>query len=370
MPSESPAQPLAPDPALLHAAIVVMKSVLLRLIPVCALLGSVFSFSAPGQVARLSVTTTSSQPAASLRQKFASQFLVGVAVDGNPAEDYSRTECEVIRDQFSALMPANCMKMIFLQPEEGRFDFRLADAFVGFAQSNGLKACGHCLVWAKDERTPAWLFKAGTNVVSRDLLLSRMQAHIQAAAGRYRGKVISWDVVNEALDDGDEYIRPSKWFSVLGEDFITKAFEFAHAADPEAVLVYNDYNTELPGKRAKLLHLLHHLQEQKAPIGAVGIQGHWELDAVPYKDIEETIRAIQSLGLKVMITEMDIDVIPRARWWAEGGKFREELARFNPYTNGCPAAVLERQAEQYQKLFAHLPQPCRLRRPRVLLGPA
>jgi len=329
-----------------------MKPDLLQLKPICAILGLVLTLSVHGQEARLPAATASSQPTASLRQKFANQFLVGVAVDGNPAQEYTRAERELIRDQFGALTPANCMKMIALQPEEGRFDFQLADAFVGFAQANGLKACGHCLVWAKDERTPAWLFKAGTNVVSRDLLLRRMQAHIEAVAGRYRGKVISWDVVNEALDDGNEDIRASKWFSVLGEDFITKAFEFAHAADPEAVLVYNDYNTELPGKRAKLLRLLRHLQDQKTPIHAVGIQGHWELDAVPYEGIEETITAIQHLGLKVMITEMDIDVIPRSRWWAEGGKYRDELARFNPYTNGCPADVLQRQAEQYRKLFS------------------
>ncbi len=320
-----------------------MKTDLLQLKALCAWLGLVFTLAGHGQEARL--------PAASLRQKFAGQFLMGVAVDGNPAQDYTRAERELIRDQFGAITPANCMKMMALQPEEGRFNFQLADAFIGFAQANGLKACGHCRFWAKDERTPAWLFKAGTNLDSRDLLLRRMQAHIQAVAGRYRGKVISWDVVNEALDDGNEDIRPSKWFSVLGEDFITKAFEFAHAADPDAVLVYNDYNTELPGKRAKLLRLLRHLQDQKAPIHAVGLQGHWELDTVPYEGIEETITAIQKLGLKVVVSEMDIDVIPRSRWWAEGGKYREELARFNPYTNGCPADVLQRQADQYRKLF-------------------
>lgn len=288
----------------------------------------------------------------SLREKFKGEFLVGVAVDGNPAQEYSAAEHQLIRDQFGALIPANCMKMMFVQPEEGRFEFRMADAFMNFATTNHLKACGHCLVWAKDERTPGWVFQEGTNVVSRDLLTRRMQAHIQALAERYRGKVISWDVVNEALDDGNDYIRPSQWVSVMGEDFITKAFEFAHEADPEAVLIYNDYNTELPGKRAKLMRLLRHLQEQKAPIHAVGIQGHWELDAIPYQDIEETIVAIQSLGLKVMITEFDIDAIPRARWWADGGKYRTEMARINPYTNGCPEAVLKRQAEQYQKIFA------------------
>jgi endo-1,4-beta-xylanase len=170
-------------------------------------------------------------------------------------------------------------------------------------------------------------------------------------AGHYRGKVISWDVVNEALDDGKEFIRPSKWFSIAGEDFIAESFKLARAADPDAILIYNDYNIELPAKREKLLRLLAGLKERKAPIDAVGIQGHWEIDAVPFKDIEDTIVAIAKLGLKVMITEFDIDVIPRSRWWADGGKYRKEMSRLNPYQDGCPPEVLARQAQQYGGIF-------------------
>ena len=328
-----------------------MKLDLVQLNPVCALLGVVLSLSVHGQEARLSATPTSGQPTASLRQEFANQFLVGVAVDGYLPGDYTPGELGLIRTQFAALTPANCMKMTHLQREPGRFDFQMADALVAFAATNQLKVCGHCLVWAKDERTPEWVFEDGARPASRELLLERMQTHIKAVAGRYRGKVISWDVVNEALDDGTNFIRPSTWFRTLGEEFIVKAFQYARQADPDAVLVYNDYNIELPAKRAKLLRLLRLLREKQAPIQAVGIQGHYELDAVPYQDLEETISAIHSLGLKVMITEFDLDAIPRARWWADGGKHREELARFNPYTNGCPTDVLQRQAEQYGKLF-------------------
>jgi len=288
----------------------------------------------------------------SLRERYDRLFLMGVALDGNLSGDYSAGELRLIGTQFAALTPVNCMKMTHLQREEGRFDFRMADGLVAFAATNRLKVCGHCLVWAKDERTPEWVFRDGEQRASRELLLARMQKHIETAAGRYRGKVVSWDVVNEALDDGTNFIRPSTWFSTLGEEFIVKAFQFARAADPDAVLVYNDYNIELPAKRAKLLRLLRLLREKQAPIQAVGIQGHYELDAVPYQDLEETISAIHSLGLKVMLTEFDLDAIPRARWWADGGKHREELARLNPYTNGCPADVLQRQAEQYRKLFS------------------
>ena len=277
---------------------------------------------------------------------------MGVALDGNLPEDYNAGELRLIGTQFAALTPVNCMKMTHLQPVEGRFDFRMADRLVAFAATNRLKVCGHCLVWAKDERTPQWVFRDGEKPSSRELLMQRMQTHIQNVAGRYRGKVISWDVVNEALDDGTNFIRASTWFSTLGEEFIVKAFQFAREADPDAVLVYNDYNIELPAKRAKLLRLLRLLREKQTPIQAVGIQGHYELDAVLYQDIEDTIAAIHSLGLKVMMTEFDLDAIPRARWWADGGQHRQELARFNPYTNGCPAAVLQRQAEQYRKLFS------------------
>ena len=328
-----------------------MKLDLVQLNPVCALLGVVLSLTAHGQEARLSATPTSGQPTASLRQEFANQFLVGVAVDGYLPGDYNPGELGLIRTQFAALTPANCMKMTHLQREPGRFDFQMADALVAFAATNQLQVCGHCLVWAKDERTPEWVFEDGARPASRELLLERMQTHIKAVAGRYQGKVISWDLVNEALDDGTNFIRPSTWFRTLGEEFIVKAFQYARQADPDAVLVYNDYNIELPAKRAKLLRLLRLLREKQAPIQAVGIQGHYELDAVPYQDLEETISAIHSLGLKVMITEFDLDAIPRARWWADGGKHREELARFNPYTNGCPADVLQPQAEQYGKLF-------------------
>jgi endo-1,4-beta-xylanase len=303
-------------------------------------------------LAAVCLTSSAWAVESSLREKFQGQFLVGVAVDGTLPADYSAKELALLREQFATLTPANCMKMDPVQRLEGRFNFTMPDALVAFAASNKLKVCGHTLVWAKDERTPPWIFQDGTNAASRELLLQRMKRHIDTVAGRYRGQLISWDVVNEVLDDGTNFIRPSKWLSIGGEEFIAQAFQFAHAADPAAVLILNDYNVEQPFKREKLLRLLRSLKDAKAPVHAVGIQGHYELDAVPYEQIEATIKAIHDLGFQVAITECDIDVIPRSRWWADGGKRREEIAKINPYTNGCPADVLQRQAEQYGKLFA------------------
>ena len=188
---------------------------LLRLNSIGALLGLGFCFAALGQEAPPPTTTSSGQPAVSLRQAFTNQFLVGVALDGQLPDDYNANELSLIRGQFAALTPANCMKMTHVQPEPGRFEFQVADALVRFATSNQLKVCGHCLVLAKNERTPDWFFRDGGKLASRDVVLERMQKHIAAVAGRYRGKVISWDVVNEALDDGTNFLRPSKWFSTL-----------------------------------------------------------------------------------------------------------------------------------------------------------
>lgn len=265
---------------------------------------------------------------------------------GEEVEDWP-----LLKAQFAAITPENCMKVVEMQPREGEFRFEAADRFAAFAKANDLQLCGHCLVWAKDDRTPAWMFLDGDAPAGKEVLLARMKAHIDAVAGRYRGKVVSWDVVNEAIDDGAGEIRPSGWLGLAGEDFLVKAFEYAHAADPGAVLIYNDYNNELPGKREKMVGLLRRLLEKGAPIDAVGIQGHYQIDEVPFDDIEVTLKAMRELNLKVVVTELDIDVIPRGRWWADGGAQREELAKLNPYPGGLPLEIARRQAEQYGHLF-------------------
>jgi endo-1,4-beta-xylanase len=180
-----------------------------------------------------------------------------------------------------------------------------------------------------------------------------MRTHIRTVVGRYRGKIASWDVVNEALDDGEPYLRPSNWQKLAGPEFIARAFEWTREADPDALLVYNDYNVELPRKREKLLRLLAELREKNVPVQAVGIQGHWEVDHIPLKDIDDLLTSMKALGLKIMVSELDLGVVPRGRWWSEGGKFREEIARTNPLPleKGCPPELLESQARQYAELF-------------------
>ena len=254
--------------------------------------------------------------------------------------------------QFGMVTPENCMKPDALQRQSGQWRFEQADRFVAFARAKDLKVVGHCLVWAKDDRTPPWFYLDGDKPASKEVLLARMKAYIDTVVGRYRGKIAMWDVVNEALADGGGYLRESGWTRACGEEFIAKAFEYAHAADPDALLIYNDYNNELDGKREQMLKLLADLRARRAPVHAIGLQGHYEIDRVPYEALEKTLIALRAAGIKAVVSELDIDVIPRGRWWADGGKYRDELAKVNPYADGCPPDILARQAEQYAKLFA------------------
>jgi endo-1,4-beta-xylanase len=293
-----------------------------------------------------------SQTNPSLCAVYKDRFHLAVALDGKLPDDYSSKELKLIRTQFNVLTPANCMKMYHIQPQQNLFDFDQADAFVAFAAANNQKVLGHCLIWAKDVRTPAWFFQNQDNPPTRELLLTRMQTHIETVVTRYRGKVPYWDVLNEALADDENFIRPSTYLSVIGDDFIAKAFEYAHAADPEAMLIYNDYNLFFAHKQKKLKQLLQYFKDRNVPVHAIGIQGHFELDKIPYEDLEATINLIKSFGLKMVVSELDIDVVLRSKWWAEDGKYREELAMYDPYKSACPPEILKFQAQEYSKLFA------------------
>lgn len=282
-------------------------------------------------------------------KKAATGFVIGVGLSDQIAN--RPMDWPLLLSQFNSATPENCLKPDPVQRVEGQFRYTQADTFVSFAYSNHLQVVGHCLVWAKDDRTPPWFFQDGTNTASPELLLARMKTHIETVAGRYRGRIAMWDVVNEALDDGTNYLRSSGWSRACGEEFVVKAFEFAHAADPQALLIYNDYNNELPEKRAKLIRLARALLKRQAPLHAIGLQGHYEIDRIPLADLEATLLAMRELGLKVVVSELDIDVIPRGRWWQDGGKYRGEMSKINPYAEGCPPEILRRQAEQYGQLF-------------------
>lgn len=288
--------------------------------------------------------------ARTLRQASQGHFEIGAGISDQIFAQ--EADWGLLTDQFSIVTPENCMKPQSLQPRLGEFRWETADQFVAFAVGKKLRVVGHCLLWAKDDRTHPWYYLDGDQPASREVLLKRIESDVTTTVARYRGKIAMWDVVNEVLADGEDgYLRPSGYVTACGDEFLRVAFQAAHRADPDALLIYNDYNNEFKAKREKMLKLIDWMQREQIPVHAIGLQGHYEIDRIPYEEIEATIQAIQSRGLKIVVSELDIDMVPRGKWWAEDGKYRDELSRFDPYRDGCPAELLQRQAEQYGRLF-------------------
>jgi endo-1,4-beta-xylanase len=241
------------------------------------------------------------------------------------------------------------MKPESVHPSENVWDFKMADALVKFAEENNMTIFGHTLVW--DRQTPKWFFEDDGKPVSREKALERMKTHIQTVMGRYKGKVRGWDVVNEAAARGGskkEDLSKCPWRTAIGDDYVIKAYEFAHEADPKAELQYNDFEFETGAKNQNVLHIVKQLQDAGIPLTAVGIQGHWKLDQIPFAGLEKTIEAIKAMGLKVMITELDLDVTRVVDFGAE-----DQVKKTEDISVPVQAmeAVLKRQAEQYAKLF-------------------
>ncbi|MGY3091299.1 endo-1,4-beta-xylanase [Hymenobacter sp. UYAg731] len=292
-------------------------------------------------VAGLALTSSQSPPAEKgLKDYYQPYFPVGVAV--SPQALRNPVEAALILQQFNSLTPENAMKMGPIHPEENRYNWADADAIVDYAQAHKLKVRGHNLCW--HEQTPNWLFKdAQGKPATKQVLLKRLKDHINTVVKRYKGKVYVWDVVNEAVSDNpNEFLRNSEWYKICGDDFIAKAFEYAHTADPKAVLFYNDYNTERPEKRARIYKLLKQLKEAKVPIDAVGLQGHWSLQEPTEPELRAALDQYKSLGLKIQITELDVSIYP----WE-----KESRARRPGETDAYTPELEQKQAAQYKMFF-------------------
>jgi endo-1,4-beta-xylanase len=298
------------------------------------------------------VRFTASADIPPLKDAFKDRLVIGSVLDSRR----SPMEIALAITHFSAITPENSMKPMFVQPTEGRFHFADGDRIVELAQKSSATPIGHCLVW--HEQTPRWFFQGPDGQpAGRELALARLREHIATVVGHYKGRVKQWDVVNEAISDTkDELLRQSPWLKAIGEDYIAEAFRAAHEADPDAILIYNDYNIEQRDKRRKALQLLRSLLDKKVPVHAAGIQGHWRLDRPDLAEVEESIKQFAELGLKVMITELDISVLPRRSEGADISKTEppsaEERAKMNPYTQGLPETVAQEHAERYRQAFA------------------
>jgi endo-1,4-beta-xylanase len=287
----------------------------------------------------------------SLKRAFKGDFPVGVAVNAAQITGKDSRGDAIIKAQFNSISPENCLKWERIHPLPNRYDFALPDRYVAFGKRNHMFVVGHTLVW--HNQTPDWVFRDDKGeLLDRKALLKRLKNHIYTVVGRYKGKISSWDVVNEALNE-DGTMRESLWYKIAGEDFIAKAFRYAHEADPRAELTYNDYNIENEAKRAGAVALIRKLKAEGVPITTVGIQGHYTLETPDLKLLDEAIDAYGRLGVKVAITELDVDVLPRNNLPLTAD-ITVNLAQdpaLNPYVNGLPDEVQRQLAERYAAIF-------------------
>lgn len=283
----------------------------------------------------------------SLKEVFKNDFLIGTALNTQQIEEKDTGAALLVPQQFNTVTPENIMKAEIIQPGWNAFNFKVADELVDYANRHNMKVNAHTLIW--HSQLPVFM----RHVQDADSVKEYFEKHITTVASRYDGKVYSWDVVNEALNE-DGTLRNSIFLQKLGEDYIVEAFRLAQKAAPHTKLYYNDYNIEQPAKRAGTIALIKKIQAAGVRIDGVGIQGHWKYNTVPLHEIEESIKAFGALGIEVMFTELDLSVLPNP--WegntAEVTQTSEGSDKMNPYTKGLPDSVAAAQAKAYADLFS------------------
>jgi endo-1,4-beta-xylanase len=286
-----------------------------------------------------------------LKETFKNYFVIGTALNEQQVFGKDAKASKFIAEQFSSITPENLLKWGSVHPKPGEFNFEPADSFVAFGERNKMFIVGHCLIW--HSQTPKWVFEDESGKpVTREVLLQRMKDHIKTVVGRYKGRVNGWDVVNEAIEDNGSS-RKSKWHEIIGPDFIEKAFQFAHEADPKAELYYNDYNEWFPAKRETIVKMIKDFKTKGIQITGIGMQGHWGLDYPPFDEIDASMKAYSEAGCKIMVTELDMDILPNPfnNTGADVSKRFALTKESNPYVNGLPDSMKVVQAKRYADFF-------------------
>src|SRR5215203_5875214 len=287
-------------------------------------------------------TSTTNTP--TLKQAFKNDFLMGTALSAQQIEEKDSGAARLVPQQFNAVTPENIMKAEIIHPGWDRYNFDLADKLVAYAKKNDMKVTAHTLIW--HSQTPSFL----RGIKDADSVKQYFVNHINTVASHYDEKVYSWDVVNEALNE-DGTMRNSIFLQKLGDNYIVEAFRLAQKAAPNTKLYYNDYNIEQPKKRAGAIAIIKKIQAAGIRIDGVGIQGHWHLNKIPLKDIEESILEFSALGIQVMFTELDIEVLQRNFQGADVSQRVASNPALNPYVNGLPDSVQVQLANDYESLF-------------------
>ncbi len=287
-----------------------------------------------------------------LKSVLGDKFLVGVAMNDFQSSGKDSNAVNIVKKHFNAIVAENCMKCQTIHPAENKYDFRQSDGFVKFGEENNMAVTGHCLIW-HSQLAPWFCVDKDGNNVSPEVLKLRMKDHIATVVGRYKGRIKGWDVVNEAIMEDGSY-RNSRFYQILGEEYIPLAFQYAHEADPDAELYYNDYNMYAKGKRDAVVKLVNDMKAKGLRIDAVGMQGHMGMNYPDLSEFEKSIDTFASAGVKVMITEWDMSALPEVNNTADISDtvaFRQSL---NPYPVALPDSVSDKwnkRMAEFMNLF-------------------
>ncbi|TCN50714.1 endo-1,4-beta-xylanase [Flavobacterium circumlabens] len=284
--------------------------------------------------------------AVSLKDSYKNDFYIGTALSADQIEEKNAKEDSLIQNEFNAITAENIMKSMFIHPQKDKYDFALADKFVAYGKKNKMFIHGHTLIW--HSQLAPWIEKIKDSTEMRAF----MKDHITTIVSKYKGKVDSWDVVNEALNE-DGTLRKSIFLNTLGEKYLSDAFKYAAAADPKVDLYYNDYNNEEPAKRAGNVDLIKKIKAAGGKIDGVGIQAHWKLTYPSLEEIEKSILEYSALGVKVAFTELDISVLPNPKDLngADVNQNFEGDPKMNPYPKTLPDSVQVKLAARYASIF-------------------
>jgi endo-1,4-beta-xylanase len=296
-----------------------------------------------------------------LKDAYKDAFLIGAAVNPSITSGRDKASLDILLKHFNAISPENVLKAASVNPQPGVYNFGPADDYVAFGEKNKMFIVGHTLVW--HNQVPAWFFtNAAGKPNTKEEQMERLRSHIEAVAGRYAGRIKGWDVVNEVIENDGSY-RNSNWVNAFGsgDTLVKYAFMFAAKYAPNTELYYNDFNAWRPSKRDAIVRMVKMLQRENIRIDGVGMQGHWGLNYPKNKYIEEAIDAYAACGVKVMITELDVDVLPLSKegqiaGWAANADKQLQLEEFeiflDPYKDGLPDSVQKQLTNRYAELFS------------------
>lgn len=285
----------------------------------------------------------------SLSDRYKDLFHLGAAINEDIILGKDLQSKNIVTSEFNSITPENSLKWMYLQPFPNKFNFGAADKYVELGIKNNMHIVGHALVW--HNQLADFMKTTG----SRSEFKKHVENHINTVVSRYKGKIDAWDVVNEAFNENGS-LRQSVFKKQMGENYIEDVFKLAETADPDADLIYNDYNLYKPAKRAGVLKMVKKLQENGTKINAIGVQAHWRLNSPSLMEIEQIILDISDLGVEVMFTELDVTVLPNP-WELVGAEVTQNFSKFegdpkmDPYPKALPKSVEKQLAKRYEDIF-------------------